>query len=84
MTKDEIIQLAYEEVGIGKNLVSDERLITFANLITQREREACAKVCETSVWSEDIDAYRKMTKRDIASRSMLECAAAIRARETES
>jgi hypothetical protein len=44
------------------------------------EREACAKVCETTPWSSNIDWWKQATKREVSERSALECAAAIRAR----
>ena len=43
------------------------------------ENERCAKVCETTVWSADIDVWRDMTKKDVSVKSMLACADAIRA-----
>ena len=46
----------------------------------QAEREACAKVCESTAWTSSIEEWRDMTKKDAASKSMLACAAAIRAR----
>lgn len=46
----------------------------------QAEREACAKVCESTAWTSSIEEWRDMTKKDVASKSMLACAAAIRAR----
>ena len=45
------------------------------------EREACAKVCETTPWSSDIEWWKHATKREISERSAHECAAAIRARK---
>lgn len=47
-----------------------------------REREECAAICEDTVWTEDIDWWITATKRDVSSRSMLACAAAIRAKGT--
>ena len=44
-----------------------------------QENERCAKVCESTSWSEDIDVWREMTKRDVSVKSMLACAEAIRA-----
>ena len=45
------------------------------------EREACAKVCETTPWSSDIEWWKRATKGEISARSAHECAAAIRARK---
>lgn len=47
-----------------------------------REREECAAICEDTVWTEDIDWWITATKRDVSSRSMLACAAAIRSKGT--
>ena len=41
--------------------------------------EEAAKVCESTVWSADIDVWRDMTKKDVSVKSMLACADAIRA-----
>ena len=58
MTKDEIIQLAedcgiahqYYEIKVGKKIVTVEsqtgRLLKFAKLVAELEREACAELCE--------------------------------------
>ena len=46
------------------------------------EREACAKVCETSVWSRDVGWWQSATKSDVSVEAALQCAAAIRARGT--
>lgn len=39
--------------------------------------DAAAKVCESTVWSDDIDYWRNATKKEISTRSMLECASEI-------
>jgi len=52
----------------------------FAALVAAAEREACAKVCESTPWSADIDWWRQATKREVGEKSAFECAAAIRAR----
>ena len=60
MTKEEIIELARqvgmmsEVLQLGRNL---ELLTDFARLVAEKEREACAKVCEEqmegkSIWIE--------------------------------
>jgi hypothetical protein len=66
----------------GYNMVpayTAEQLHAYAAACVAEERERCARVCESTTWSEDIDIWREMTKRDVSARSMLECAAAIRA-----
>ncbi len=78
MTKDDIIRMAREAgfervVAIhpdGSKTVTVApvpELEAFANLVAEREREKCAKVCESLAMQQDRDV------RD-------ECAAAIRAR----
>ena len=62
--------------------VNDE-LARFAALVAAKERGACAQVCESTVWTASIPEWRDMTKHDIAVKSMLACAAAIRARGTK-
>ena len=51
MTQDEIIEMAQECKLIGMRPYLDgiysESLIAFANLVAAKEREACAKVCES-------------------------------------
>lgn len=45
-----------------------------------KEREECAKVCNSTAWTASIDEWKAMTKKDVAEQSMHACAAAIRAR----
>ena len=61
MTQDEIIEMARPALWIG-NVVegwtfnSYEQLEAFAKLIAEREREACAKVCDDH-WEKGGAAY---------------------------
>jgi len=50
MTKEEIIEVA-KKVGWGYSefVFDKQRLLDFAKLIAEKEREECAKVCENSV-----------------------------------
>lgn len=55
MTKDEIIQMAKDAGAIPihkdyaqRALVGNENIERFAALVAEKEREACAKVCEKS------------------------------------
>ena len=72
MTQDEIMEMARKagfveyELDDGTTSAFDKRYETFANLVAAKEREACAKVCESE--GIRIDA------------SYLTCADAIRAR----
>jgi hypothetical protein len=45
MTKDEIIEMA--DRAFDESSVTDAEVIRFAKLVAEKEREACAKVCET-------------------------------------
>jgi len=47
MTQDEIIEMAMQVGGTVMAVYSPD-LIAFAKLIAQHEREACAKVCDTT------------------------------------
>jgi hypothetical protein len=71
MTQDEIIELAYkayENCDHIPNLkIPKEFIESFAKLVVEREREACAKVCE------EYDNGRHANAADL-------CAEAIRAR----
>ena len=45
MTQDEIMELAAKAELLDANWMPEE-LMAFAKLVAEREREACAKVCE--------------------------------------
>lgn len=91
MTPEEITAMA-KEAGFPFNkygllqgdddgeIDADAAFASFAALVAAKEREACAQVCESTVWTASIPEWRDMTKHDIAVKSMLACAAAIRAR----
>ena len=46
MTKDEIIKLAREAGWDAHHAAFDTRIEAFYNLVAEREREACAKLCD--------------------------------------
>ena len=48
MTQDEIIEMA-REAGLETQDGFSESVFYFAKLVAEKEREACAKVCEDSV-----------------------------------
>ena len=67
MTQDEIIEMARQVGGwevdedepqcsIGKIAFDSVALETFAKLVAEKEREACAKVCEEYETDNDITA----------------------------
>jgi len=71
MTQDEILDALYKVIQENKHYttwtVSTPHLVALVNLAIEREREACAKVC---------DAFQA---RDVGMQPA-ECAGAIRAR----
>jgi len=92
MTRDDIIRMA-QEAGfeIEKTLYGpvpcvdgrgiDDRLERFAALVAEREREACAKVCEKQIKSYMSKQYTTDPLGGFRERFAAEqCAAAIRAR----
>jgi len=44
MTKDEIIEMA--DKAFDESSVTDAEILRFAKIITEKEREACATICE--------------------------------------
>ena len=78
MTKDEKLRMAKEagwNYAVGHGY---DTLFRFASLVAAAEREKAAVICESACWTADIDEWLGMTKRDVSSRSMRECAIAIR------
>ena len=61
MTREEIIQMAKQagfveyELDDGTTDACDKRYEAFARLVAEKEREACAEICE---WSECAGAIR--------------------------
>ena len=54
MTKDEIMEIALE-AGIVPNELVRGRFVYFAELISEAEREECAKLCESYTDKSDSD-----------------------------
>ena len=86
MTKEELIDMARQAGFEGcaeltwENVICTEELVAFAKLVAEKEREACAKLCESmgvypelNVWNGGPDWYKRQK----------ECAKAIRARGQE-
>ena len=71
MTRDEIGDMI---AALPQNLEPDEFIYKLVNWAVDREREACAKVCE-----ELIEHTKKLGNND-AMLTAISCAAAIRAR----
>jgi len=78
MTKDDIIRMLHEVGYPDYAKEADPRVVAFAHLVAAAEREKAAVVCESTCWTADIDEWIGMTKLEVSSRSMRECAAAIR------
>jgi hypothetical protein len=71
LTHEELFKLA-EKAGIGfirysgdKNI---EKMETFANLIAQHEREACAKIVENEAWQYTSPVWAVEIVNDIRAR----------------
>ncbi len=81
MTQDEMIDLAKQagwQYAHGES--GFEPLWAFAKLVAAKEREACAKVCESNVFNKDIAWWQRVTKSEVSFESSMQCAKAIRAR----
>jgi hypothetical protein len=55
MTQDEIIEMA-REAGMENNEGFSESVFYFAKLVAEKEREACAKVCDDYDVAEDVNS----------------------------
>ena len=85
MTQDEIIFMARASGWMSEyessTGFSAEAAITFAKLVAQHEREACAKVCDDDAWrckKIAVDTQNKQANASAIEASI--CASAIRAR----
>jgi len=68
MTQDEIIEMA-KQVGFEEHQAKfDTRLESFAKLVTEKEREACANICETLELPEWPDKVRQPLAQAIRAR----------------
>ena len=77
MNKDEIIEMARES-GLETQDGFSESVFYFAKLVATKEREACAKVCETA--REAIWEYHEEHLKAAACNVCTNIAQAIRAR----
>ena len=84
MKRADVIRMAQEcnLIGMRPHLdgIYQESIERFAALVAAAEREACAKVCESTPWTTDIEWWKQATKKEVGEKSAYECAAAIRAR----
>ena len=68
MTQDKIIELA-RQAGLDPDLWNyTDAFETFANLVAEKEREACANICETLELPEWPDKVRQPLAQAIRSR----------------
>ena len=68
MTKDEIIEMA-RQAGFEEHQAKfDTRFEPFAQLVVEKEREACANICETLELPEWPDKVRQPLAQAIRSR----------------
>jgi hypothetical protein len=78
MQRDEIIEMARQAAAVNGTIISagfdGEFLEAFAKLVAAKEREACAKVCES------LNLYGSSESRQLQRATMKDCAYAIRAR----
>jgi hypothetical protein len=74
MTQDEIIGMA-RQAQFHEELYGEHFIYEFAKLVADKEREACAKVCDA-----EADFAGSNGRMDASAAN---CAAAIRARSTE-
>ena len=84
MTQDEIIRMAVKcqlLTTSNRDGLYAQALEAFAELVAEKEREACAKVCEDDAWrckKIAVDTQNKQANASAIEASI--CASAIRAR----
>jgi hypothetical protein len=66
MTKDEIIEMA--DKAFDESSVTDAEILRFAKIITEKEREACANICETLELPDWPDKVRQPLAQAIRAR----------------
>jgi len=66
MTKDEIIEIA--DKAFDESSVTDAEILRFAKIITEKEREACANICETLELPDWPDKVRQPLAQAIRAR----------------
>jgi hypothetical protein len=87
----EVLRLSKDGIWANPDIPADDaaKLVLAAigdniEILVQKavlaEREACAKVCESNVWSKDVAWWQEATKSEVSVESSIQCAAAIRAR----
>ena len=79
MTQDEIIEMARQAKAIPMHkdfnqlaLIGTENIESFAKLVAEREREACAKVCDVlAVHPEYASSITKLAAQAIRNRGQV-------------
>ena len=66
MTKEEIIEMA--DKAFDESSVTDAEILRFAKIITEKEREACANICETLELPDWPDKVRQPLAQAIRAR----------------
>ena len=69
MTKEEIIEMACQAFGGIIKKEERDNFIAFAKLIAEKEREACAKICDE--WANSLSGEPEMVEmaKEIRARS---------------
>ena len=93
MTEDEIIDMAMKAEFVSHGKPSDEEselfvcvdkdIYKFAALVAAKEREACAKLCETEMRDWYASQNKTAQSKIMLYTAVYDCAAAIRARGQE-
>jgi hypothetical protein len=75
MTREEVMEMAYESGMIAGYEGEPDLLERFAALVAAAEREACAEVCEQEVcaccWSDDAQAAAEHLSERIRARGQV-------------
>ena len=78
MTQDEIIEMAMEAEFVSRGKPSEEEselfvcidkdIYKFANLVAEKEREECAKLCEEMAVKDNLTNYYKVAANAIRAK----------------
>ena len=78
MTKDEIIKMAMEAEFVSRGKPSEEEselfvcidkdIYKFANLVAEKEREECAKLCKEMAVKDNLTNYYKVAANAIRAK----------------
>jgi len=84
MTQDEIMEMA-RQAGLPEAIIEMTPIAfeVFAKLVATKEREACAKLCETEMRDWYASQNKTAQSKIMLYTAVYDCAAAIRARGQE-